>query len=77
MSQSDIVERIEEICNEFDIRLVTVGVKVARLELAKAFAECEASQKVVQADALKWAKFVEEYEQEQCGCCDHLIGRTA
>ena len=42
MNQSDIVKRIAKICNEFDIRLATVGVEVARLELAKAFAECEA-----------------------------------
>ena len=41
MSQSSVVKRIEEICHEFDIRLETVSVAVARLELAKALAESE------------------------------------
>ena len=48
MSQSEIVKRIEEICNEFDARLKIVGVAIARLELAKALAEYEAAQSSAQ-----------------------------
>ena len=44
MSQSDIVKRIEEICKEFDARVIEVGLPIARLELAKALAEIEAAQ---------------------------------
>ncbi len=43
MNQSKIIERTEKICNEFDGRAADVGIKIARLELAKAFAEQEAS----------------------------------
>lgn len=45
MSQTKIVKRIEEICQEFDSRLEAgVGVPIARLELAKALAEAESTQ---------------------------------
>lgn len=50
MDQSEIVKRTEEICNEFDSRLEVVGIAAARLELAKALAEREASQPTVKAD---------------------------
>jgi translation initiation factor IF-3 len=35
------IQRIEEICQEFDSRLPEVGLAIARLELAKALAEAE------------------------------------
>ncbi len=53
MDQSQIINRIEGICNEFDIRVEAVGVNVARLELAKAFAECEATQPGAASVSLK------------------------
>ena len=44
MTQSEIVRRIDEICHEFDSRLVSgVTTPVARLELAKALAETESA----------------------------------
>lgn len=44
MTQSEIVRRIDEICHEFDSRLVSgVSTPVARLELAKALAETESA----------------------------------
>jgi len=39
--QTEIIKRVEEICNEFDIRVNSAGVNIARLELAKALATCE------------------------------------
>ena len=51
MSQSDVVKRIEEICNEFDSRVETVGLAIARLELAKALAEAEAAQHQIRPSA--------------------------
>lgn len=50
MSQSNIIKRIEEICNEFDNRVTKVGLTIARLELAKAFAEAESAQPLNTAD---------------------------
>jgi len=50
MNQSDVVKRIESICQEFDSRVNEVGLAIARLELAKALAECEAAQQSVQPD---------------------------
>jgi hypothetical protein len=44
MSQSDIVKRIEEICREFDARVIDVGLQIARAEISKALAENEASK---------------------------------
>lgn len=51
MSQSDVVKRIEEICKEFDARVIEVGLPIARLELAKALAEREAAQPTLAPDA--------------------------
>ncbi len=42
--QTDMIKRIESICGEFDSRMEEVGISMARLELAKALASCEASQ---------------------------------
>ena len=42
MSQSQIIKRMEEICNEFDAHSRDIGVPIARLGLAKALAETEA-----------------------------------
>ena len=50
MSQPDIIKRIEEICNELDDRVTKVGLTIARLELAKAFAEAESAQPLNAAD---------------------------
>uniref|UniRef100_A0A6M3K9D9 Uncharacterized protein n=1 Tax=viral metagenome TaxID=1070528 RepID=A0A6M3K9D9_9ZZZZ len=50
MTQSDIVKRIESICYEFDSRVEAVGLAVARLELAKALAECEEVQSAKRFD---------------------------
>ena len=44
MNQSHIVKRIQSICEEFDARVLQVGLAIARLELAKALAECEANE---------------------------------
>jgi len=41
MSQTSIIQRVNEICQEFDDRVKEVGLKVARLELAAALAEAE------------------------------------
>jgi len=41
MSQTTIVKRTEQICNEFDQRAAVVGFAMARAELAKALAEVE------------------------------------
>ena len=47
-----VVKRIEEICKEFDARVIQVGLPIARLELAKALAEREAAQQTLgQVDA--------------------------
>ena len=53
MNQSDVVKRIESICQEFDSRINEVGLAIARLELAKALAECEAAQLKRAADGRK------------------------
>jgi hypothetical protein len=61
MNQTEIVKRITSICAEFDAREKQVGIKFARLELARAMAENEASttetlaayKKV--AEAARWA----------------------
>lgn len=42
-AQSETIKRIEEVCNEFDERMKSVGVAIARLELAKALVESEIS----------------------------------
>jgi len=49
-AQSEIAKRIESICNEFDSRVIDVGLSFARLELAKVLAETEASQQADVAD---------------------------
>jgi len=41
MSQAKKTKRIDEICREFDARVIDVGLPVARLELATALAETE------------------------------------
>jgi len=42
--QTAMIKRIGFICGEFDSRREEVGTSIARLELAKALASCEASQ---------------------------------
>lgn len=44
-SQSRIIKRTKEICDEFDARVNTVGISFARLEIAKVLAETEANLK--------------------------------
>ena len=51
MTQSGIVKRIESICDEFDSRVEEVGLAIARLELAKVLAECEAAQPTAAPDS--------------------------
>ena len=46
MAQTDTVKRIKSICDEFDRRMEEVGLATARLEVAKALAECEASKSI-------------------------------
>ena len=58
MSQTKVIKRIEEICNEFDARMKVVGVAIARLELAKALAESEAAQQGAQSDGKKSVRHV-------------------
>ena len=64
MKQSDIVKRIKSICDEFDSHMIEVGLAIARLELAKALAECEAAQQGERLHAaLDEARvMIEEYE---------------
>ena len=50
MYPSDIVKRIESICEEFDSRVEDVGLVTARLELAKALANAESAQHPFQTD---------------------------
>lgn len=46
MKQSETVKRIQSICEEFDSRVLQVGLAVARLELAKALADREADTRL-------------------------------
>jgi len=71
--QTEIIKRIEEICDKFDIRVTEVGMPLARIELAKAFAECEASKTGAQADACRCSSCGKEYCSEDWGawrCCN-------
>jgi len=51
MNKSDVIKRIESICQEFDSRVEGVGLAIARLELAKVLAECESTQQNAQLTA--------------------------
>jgi hypothetical protein len=64
-TQSEIVKRIEEICKEFDERLALVGVKIARLELARALAKLEAAQSE-QTDVCPECLGMDGYHQRAC-----------
>lgn len=69
MLQSDVVKRIESICEEFDSRVAEVGLAIARLELAKALAENEAAQQPPASGAT-----VTEYEKHSV---DRIIAMQA
>ena len=43
MNQSEIVKRIQKICEEFDCRVKVIGPFFARTEIAKALADTEAA----------------------------------
>ena len=66
---------IESICEEFDGRVAEVGVASARLELAKAFAEYEASQLAEKGEKCRCNS--ETYEQcafyDGNGGCVHAV----
>jgi len=77
MNQSDVVKRIESICQEFDSRINEVGLAIARLELAKALAECEAAQLKRAADGTCTCAKVRFYPDENVTAEDCPVHSTA
>ncbi len=58
MEQTRIIERIAEICREFDGRVEDVGITFARVELAKALAEAEAENARLTAEVEAAANYI-------------------
>jgi len=64
MEQTKIIERIAEICREFDGRVEDVGITFARVELAKALAEAEAENARLTAEAA-WIPVTERLPENE------------
>lgn len=75
MTQSEFVKRIEEICIEHDARVEKVGWAIARLELAKALAECENAQLNSARRAGAKAVLEEAAEEFKASSGDGMVGR--
>ncbi|MFZ3047006.1 MAG: hypothetical protein WA151_13925 [Desulfatirhabdiaceae bacterium] len=60
------INRIKEICDEFDSRADTTGEAIARLELAKAFVEIEDKETKMES-ALKVIRTWAAFDVKNCG----------
>lgn len=63
-------DRVNEICREFDERAKSVGVTVARLELAEALARAEAAQHSVQPTSLGVCPHGVNLGNQVCSACE-------